>query len=264
MRFPRLTVALVLSALGVVVACAKDEPASERCTPKKESYCRCQDTSDGVKTCRDDGTGFGACQPCPNDTEIVEGDDTGPIGDDVPSDDDDDTPAPGGCGDGKIDPNEECDDTNKTDNDGCSPSCTISGSTPETGACPATPVDLWTSSSFDVDTSAAKKSFQSAGTTGECPKGSASPDRAYLVTMHKKGSFAATTSGANFDNFIYLIKTTDPAICTAVEAVCKNDKVGTGIEGASVPVEDGDKYFVVIDGVGTNVAGKLTLSLTLN
>jgi cysteine-rich repeat protein len=121
-----------LGAVAVGWACGKSG-GSGTCTAGQTQACTCSGGGSGTQTCLSDGSGFGTCQ-CQSQNDSGTLPDSGNNNPDSGNRPDsgsttqDSGPQPmcdGGlcCGNGVIDPGEQCDDGNRLDLDGCDSTC---------------------------------------------------------------------------------------------------------------------------------------------
>lgn len=154
------------------------------------------------------------------------------------------------CGDGKMDPGEECDDNNVLPADGCAADCTLED--PET--CPG-PSILLTQAGFTVmgDTQGASND------SGALPcGGSASGDLIYSVTPDQDGTLTATLTG-NFSVLLYA-RAECPGM-NNMDLACSGMSMPASI---SIPVQKNKTVFLFVDGRGPQASeGPFTLTLAL-
>lgn len=159
------------------------------------------------------------------------------------------------CGDGKVDTGEECDDGNKTPDDGCAPDCRAQGDPAALGHCPGMPVHVWPGKTITLSGSTNPYTHSSQA-TGACTFGSVAPDRVYAVTVHQNGTLNALLE-SDFNGGLYV----RAAPCaTGTQLACVNAKTGAGLEDLSFPVSDGKTYYLFVDGVAS-AKGTFTLLL---
>ncbi|MCS6900129.1 MAG: hypothetical protein RMJ98_11000 [Myxococcales bacterium] len=157
-------VPLLLASLKMIGCSDQDKgatPAKTLCTPRKTTFCRCPVTGEsGWQTCLPDGSGFEECLPCdgsnltnsrgsggtsPSQAECGNGEvEPGEQCDDGNLDDDDaclSNCRKAKCGDGIVQVDvEECDDANSNEEDGCTSDCTVK--TPPSEKCPGEIIEL--------------------------------------------------------------------------------------------------------------------------
>lgn len=237
-----------------------DTPAPSGCTPGKSYYCRCADRSEGTWTCID-GRTFDECQPC-----------AAPLPDpipDPPSETEDAGPLPR-CGDGVVDPGEDCDDANTNDTDGCNQQCKLAGSSPPAArACPGLPVHVWGTqkATYVGWTTGAPNT---GAVTPACPgkgtnvTGERAPDRVFFVTAHTSGTMTVATRGTSFDNLIYATTQCKDRSKEgpSTSVACVNEVSTTEGETLKFPVESGQTFTVFVDGSGT-AAGNVTVDFSI-
>ena len=263
------TVASLLAAALVVAsawACSSSAGSTPKgvCPPGKSVFCRCQDRSEGSKTCNDDGSGYSPCDPCIGG-ELIEDDGGGfePFDSGEPAD----SGTPTGCGNGTIEPGEQCDDKNTKSGDGCSSSCKPDGNPESARTCPGMPIDVWdVAVDYDGTTATYSTTFKAQPACGPdggaTAAGSTAPDRVFKVTPHKTGTLTISVSKPAFDVMIYASATCAPDMVHA--GACTNARTGTGDETLSVPVTDGKGVYVVVDGAAANQSGAFHVRFAVN
>lgn len=248
-------VVVLLAPCAAVFGCASSKSSAKEeklCTPNAYVYCRCKDREEGTKLCNEDGTGFGACEPCetPDNPEVP----TDPL----PPNQDASTDAPAdaaaSCGDKVVQDGEDCDDGNDVDDDGCDKTCKLAGANPlATRSCPGLDVHVWSSPVlYDGTTTGSPNT----GSTPTCPSvegntpttGAAAGDRVFRVTVHKTGTLKVETSNTNYNDYVYASDT-----CKSGDnqyLACSNKVDGVGGEAITLPVQAGKTYTVFVDGAG--------------
>ncbi|MDY0003249.1 MAG: DUF4215 domain-containing protein, partial [Polyangia bacterium] len=155
------------------------------------------------------------------------------------------------CGNGSLEPGEQCDDGNTTSNDGCSSGCTLEG-----GTCSAS----WTltcGSSDSWTTEYATNKINKYGCTTLTEGG---PEYTYQFNATETGPVTVTltgiASGVDLDLFVLLqpFGSCAPGNCIAYSA-------GVGDETVTFEALAGQTYFIVVDGWQTN-RGSYDISLT--
>jgi cysteine-rich repeat protein len=249
--------------VATALACSDTTSTGVRCTgasgqaykPGQEILCRCADRTDGTRICQDDGT-LSRCEPCFAellDDGGIEEYDVGP-----PSD------APLGCGDGRVDPEELCDDGNLKDGDLCDSQCRPVGNPPAARTCPGQEVHVWSTAvnlSGDTSVYAPTNSMSPAcdADSGNSASGSLAGDRIYGVVAHGNGNMVITISNATFNQLLYVReKCEDRGAIT-----CANRFGSNSGETLTFPVKEGEKRFVVVDGDGVSATGKFNIKFEL-
>jgi cysteine-rich repeat protein len=243
-------------ALGAAIACSSTD-AGVRCAgasgqsykPGDEILCKCADRTDGTRTCGADGN-LSPCEPCLAQTP----DDGGFFEEDAGVSD-----ARFGCGDGTHDPDETCDDGNLKDGDLCNAKCLPYGNPTGADQCPGQEVHVWAKPVEIPDHQTIGYGNTERWGATECEMGTdrattgvTSPNRIYAVVAHKTGSLTVTTRNADFDHMLYArreCKAGNPAVGEASNIVCANKVKGNGGESIVVPVTDGDRVYVIVDGI---------------
>jgi cysteine-rich repeat protein len=268
--------AWILSVCGLLLAaCAASQAKTETlCSPGKQLFCRCQDRGAGTKTCSSDGASFSPCEPCESDDNpegpLLPGDPRGPYVPKPPMTPDGGTDGGDGgdggttsmsvCGDGEVQLNEDCDDKNAVESDGCSSTCTLSGtSTLASSACPGLEVHVWGGAhkpTLDTTTSGSGNRTVTPACGGSDggvspSSGSTAPDRVFRVVAHKTGTLDVVTSNSDFAMLLYASATCEPGANTALG--CANEHPSAGAEALSLKVEAGKTYHVFVDGHGTGI-----------
>jgi cysteine-rich repeat protein len=256
--------AALVAAASLPTACtAKAEATEEKiCTPGGYVFCRCQDRQEGSKLCNEDGTAFGACEPCEtwNNPEYPDGNYPPPAPRDAGFDPDahPDPDPDAVCGDGVVQAGEDCDDGNKNETDGCNSDCKLAGATATASqACPGLDVHVWGGGHTPSLVSTTLGSGNRTATPN-CTKdnsgsnfptsGAAANDRVFKVTAHKSGQMTVTSSDANFNSFLYVSEA-----CGAQNVAwfaCINNANTTAGEQMTFPVDAGKTYYVFVDGAG--------------
>jgi cysteine-rich repeat protein len=271
MSAARFTSSLLLAIAAIAcffpAACtsAAQPKAKTFCKPQLEVYCRCQNFDEGTKTCDDDGSKFGPCEPCEGDFMPPDPDTGTDIGFDAGSTDDADVPADDAaadatampCGNGKIDQGEACDDANAVEDDGCNSSCMPQGGFPP-GTCPGMPVHVWQKPvTWKGTTTGFALSYRTNAACGGST-GSTGSDRVFAITPHQTGVLQIDATSPTFDVLLYA-----RSDCTtqSSEMACTNAQTGANPETFSIPVTSGTVVYLIVDGA-TNATGNFTLSLT--
>jgi cysteine-rich repeat protein len=187
------------------------------CPANSTSKCLCG-LNEGTRTCDAEGKHETVCQ-CPEGGSI--------------------TPAIVGCGNGTIEENEACDDSNTIANDGCSALCVPDGRPAAVDTCPGQVIALWPSGDLKFDI----KGFVRAAAVdaGACGN-TATPDRIY--------SFTAPLSGT-----IDLVTTSDVQLSVSVRTTCASTTAPVSCDAVApnVPVtrkltvKEGTTYYLVIE-----------------
>jgi cysteine-rich repeat protein len=253
-------------------ASAKEDASPVKCTPGKAVFCTCQDREQGTKLCNDDGKSFGTCDPCESASNPAIPDDpyTPPVEVDADAGADAQEPATAGCGDKIVQDGEDCDDGNKTEDDGCDSKCKLAGSNPvATRSCPGLETHVWSNPVTYVGTTVGS-TFRGSlspqcNTSGQdATSGAAGPDRVFDVTAHKTGTMTVTTTDTDYDSLIYVTTQCVQSPAPITYAVCAHDKVGVGGETLSLSVTAGKHYSVIVDGAGvTKPKGNFKLTLAI-
>lgn len=176
------------------------------------------------------------------------------------------------CGDGKVDLGEACDDSNKVDGDGCSPSCLAINGDPATGgSCPGQPVHMWPGKVVvgAASTNPYGNTYVKTGTACTPPTAASSnlnvaQDHIYAVTAHGAGNLKVTMTPEAAFNGMLVARTncTDPTSQSA--AMCANN-VGSGGAGPEImtfPVTNNQSVYVAAEGV-LNGKGTYTIKFEL-
>jgi cysteine-rich repeat protein len=205
----------------------------------------------GTRYCGSDGK-FGECSGC--DAEMDAGSGTTDAGSTFPP----------GCGNGKVDPGEPCDDGNNAPGDTCSPTCTVLPNGPNAGTCQVpTSIDLWPG----IDLTVAGVSTRPYGKTHardvQCLPGTrnglSSKDRVFKVTSHKDGTLYIATRKADFDHVLDV-----RSICADQKSAftCSDKGSGNAAESVVVTVKNNVPIYLWIDGQ-VNTEGTLDLNFRL-
>ncbi len=162
------------------------------------------------------------------------------------------------CGDGKVDQGEACDDINKVDGDGCSPSCTAVNGDPAAADCTTPhPVHMWKGSvvSGTGSTTNYGNTFAKPGTSCDPTVGSnLAPDHVYEVTAHAAGILKVTMTPtvATYNVVLIARKTCTDPNTQAGDTITKCNAQSAGVaEVITVPVASGEKIYVAADGALT-------------
>lgn len=173
------------------------------------------------------------------------------------------------CGDGKVDQGEACDDINKVDGDGCSPSCTAVNGDPAAADCTTPhPVHMWKGSivSGTGSTTTYGNTFAKPGTSCDPTVGSnLAPDHVYEVTAHAAGTLKVTMTPTEATYNVVLVarKTCTDANTQAGDTITKCNAQSAGVaEVITVPVASGEKIYVAADGALT-AKGTYTIKFEL-
>ena len=248
---------LALTGAALIVACSSAPAASTKtdCKPGDAYYCRCPTRDEGTRVCKEDGFTYGPCEPCipieppppPEDASFPPEDVSVP-----PVDAARDTgPDAGLCPNGTVDRGEECDDGNRTANDGCSATCTLEGVASIGDKCPGMVVHVWDRPvAYTGTTLGALDDYSAMPDCVGATTGFGSPERVFAVTAHKTGTMRVATSAANFPHMIYRSNTCAPVGRTFTQVACSNI-AGNGNETLMFAVTTGATYYVVVDGGAT-------------
>ncbi len=157
------------------------------------------------------------------------------------------------CGNGSLEPGEQCDDSNTTDGDGCDSTCTLEGSTCAydfTLNCGST--DSWTTEYYENNVT----EYACSGLT------ESGKEYTYRFTAATTGSITVDLSGiapgVDLDLFVLLhpYGTCTPGNCIAYGA-------STGDESVTFDVLEGETYYIVVDGY-QGAEGTYDIGLTCN
>lgn len=178
------------------------------------------------------------------------------------------TPGPV-CGDGKIDTNEACDDTNKVDGDGCSPGCNaVNGDPTSGGSCPGQPVHLWPGKvvTGTGTTNPYANTFTKTGSSCIVSTNNlnAAQDHIYAVTTHAAGNLKVTLTPteATYNSMLVARKTcADPS--SQGTGMCANDATAGAADVMTFPVTNNETVYVAAEGV-LNAKGSFTIKFELN
>jgi cysteine-rich repeat protein len=249
----RIAGALALAA-ALVFACSSTPtgPNKTDCKAGTAYFCRCADRQEGTRVCNDDGFTYGPCEPCfPTEPPPPEEDGSFPTEDVfVPASDAGDSGDGGDagpCPNGTVEPGEECDDGNRTANDGCSTTCTLQAGTTTGDKCPGMAVHVWDKPVVFVGRTVGALDDYSANPDCAGASGFGSPERVFAVTAHKAGTMRVATSAADFPHMIYRANACAPVARDFTYAACSN-VAANGNETLMFPVTAGTTYFVVVDG----------------
>jgi hypothetical protein len=249
--------AVLVAPIVLALACSSSSSTGEAqlCTPNKASYCRCLDRREGQKVCNEEGSKWGPCEPCESfDNPVIDGEP-----EDIPRDGGADASQ---CGNGIVERGEDCDF--KTPTDGCK-SCKLAGPTPfASNACPGLAVHVWggthrptlqssTVGSGKRNTTIACGTIETTGIGG--------PDRVFDVTAHANGNLLVDVTDVDFDAFIWVAEECGAEAINAVS--CANDTSGASRETLSIPVTDGKRLHVFIDGTGPVNAGNFKVTFSI-
>jgi cysteine-rich repeat protein len=167
------------------------------------------------------------------------------------------------CGDGKVDVNEACDDKNKVENDGCSNNCQQVNGNPATGgSCLGHPVDVWPNRT--VNGTGSTNTYtnlwdQPAASCGA--GGNANNDHIYAVTPHASGDLVVTLAAPSVGQLNdHMLSARDVCESPGSQIVCADALRSGGAETLTVPVSNGVKVFVAVDGGAGLSKGDYTIS----
>lgn len=272
-RLTLLTLLAPSALLVALVAACSSTPAApapkDECRAGDAYYCRCANREEGSRVCNDDGKTYGPCEPCFNDPIEPPIDDDGSFPPDRELDAGGDARADASdgavsCTNGKVEAGEECDDGNRTPNDGCSVTCKLEGAPLSSDKCPGMPVHVWTQPVAYTATTAAP--FVNDYTTQpSCvgASGSLTAERVFAVTAHKTGTLRTVGSSATFDHMLYLSTTCAATGNILANEGCANAVVGNGGETLTFPVTSGTTYYVVLEGGAVNQSGSVKLTWSI-
>jgi cysteine-rich repeat protein len=260
------SVGLVLAAGCNAGTTSADTPSTVKCTPGNYVFCRCQNRDEGTKLCNDDGRSFGKCDPCESPTNPV-------LPDPPPQTDAGDPDAPvtsATCGDKIVQDGEDCDDGNKTEDDGCDSTCKLSGTNPPaTRSCPGLDTHVWSKPVTYVGTTVGSTFRGSLSpnckSDGMNPtSGASGPDRVFDVTAHKTGNMTVTTTDTDYDCLLYVTESCVNAPTSITYLTCAHNTIGVGGETMTFPVTAGKSYSVIVDGAGiTKFEGVFRLTISI-
>jgi cysteine-rich repeat protein len=176
------------------------------------------------------------------------------------------------CGNGKVEPTEDCDDGNTTNGDGCSSTCKFE-STQGTTCNNAIPLTV------GLGTMAVLGSTKNGGAHyGSQCSGSDGPDRVYAITVQNSGfltvSLARTLPAkqpplVGFDSVLYVAQgcqeggDTTSLLCADSYDDANNVALDGG-EVVSLRVQQGQKYYVFVDGFASSDVGDYQMTVDLS
>ncbi len=256
MRRPLLACLAALAAVSFG-SCAEGEPRlGSDCTPNQRVFCRCPDGSGGTQLCARDGKSFTECGPCAGG---------------APGDDDDDDGGLIGrpvCGNGLLEPGEQCDDGNEIDDDECSSLCQRrlpGGPVPGEGAdlcVGAQPAPLAVGVEFQ-----ARQALAAAGADlrGSC--GGEGADLVFGLTPAIAGRLDLTLVPEDpaLDAVLYVRAGACDDAALEPAGGCQNAAGAGAEEKLSVTVEGNTAYYVFVDAQGPGAgAASFTLRASIN
>ena len=167
------------------------------------------------------------------------------------------------CGNGKIDSGEECDDTNTTNGDGCSSSCTIERD-PATYTCPGKTLRLEAAApgvrTLKVRGTTAPLAGESLPASKvSTPCGTTAPDVVYQVTSDIHGILTATVAGGSFNTTVS-VRSACPG---TTDLACGKNGFGNDPDTLTVAMDKDTPYFVFIDGATAGKSGPFELTLSI-
>ncbi|APR76184.1 Fibro-slime domain protein [Minicystis rosea] len=168
------------------------------------------------------------------------------------------------CGNGKIEPGEDCDDGNTTGGDGCAANCKQE-MTPGSTCGGAIAVNVAAGS-----TTITGSTIGGGKHTGSTCDGADASDRVYALTMQASGYLTVSLSRAqtNFDSVLYISQgCSDTADNTTLLCADSYDVGNTALNGGelvSIRVQQGQKYFVFVDGYANGDAGNYQMVVDLS
>jgi len=159
------------------------------------------------------------------------------------------------CGDGKVDPGEQCDKGDLVPGDGCSPTCHVEN--PDD--CPGTAIPLGPGMFvISGDTTGANDTMQDTGGAGVCVGSYPGGDYIYAVTPSVGGTLIATLTASFIDHFLRA-----RVACPAGQVLdCDYSGSSSTSDVISFAVTAGQTYYVVVDSY-TSKAGSFSLQLQL-
>jgi cysteine-rich repeat protein len=248
MAFPLKSALSALVAGMALFACGQPDPVDLKqsglrvCTPNDLIECVCPNTTNGLKRCNADGTGFEECRI--SDTRSC----------DDPVTMKDSGPPVNKCGNGTPDPGEACDDGNKADGDFCSSLCLPKGDPKGAGTCPGMPVHLWGSEVVEgsANTVSYEKSHTADKPCADVSIGLFGNDRVFAVTAHRAGTLHVETSAASYDVVLFVHTT---CLDNKTEVACANAHIydDLGGEQLDTPIKKDQTLYVIVDG-GSSVS----------
>ncbi len=177
------------------------------------------------------------------------------------------TPGPF-CGDGKIDANEACDDTNHVEGDGCSASCLgIAGDPATGGSCPGQPVHVWPGKTVTGTGSTNPYGNTFTKTGSSCIVSAsdlnAAQDHVYAVTTHGAGNLKVTlTPTEGTYNAMLVARKTCADPNSQLTGMCANDQSAGVAEVMTFAVTNNQTVYVAAEGV-LNAKGSYTIKFEL-
>jgi cysteine-rich repeat protein len=160
---------------------------------------------------------------------------------------------PAGCGNGKVDLGESCDDGNKDNTDACNTDCQFT-------ACKATGLtDATAMEGFPVVSMKGQTSAGGASTIQpSCARlGSSAPDKVFSLRANSTGFLEVKVTPENGQDLV--LSVLDSCFTTALELSCSDGAPAGGVERLSVPVLKGQTLYIAVDGFDTDQAGDFTL-----
>lgn len=148
------------------------------------------------------------------------------------------------CGNGELDPDEQCDDGNNTDGDGCSAGCDFEP-TGVDDVCPGQVVELSAPNSEGQTGSLGGSTSAVLGQYGGSCGGS-SNETVYAITPAVNGQVTVRVS-SNFDAVLHLRSLCDDSTS---ELMCSDDALAAGDETVSAIATQGEPIYVFVDGYG--------------
>jgi cysteine-rich repeat protein len=182
---------------------------------------------------------------------------------------------PGTCGDGTLDPGEQCDDGNAASGDCCSATCAYESSSASctddadpctsdvcdgAGTCRHDPPGTCNACSATTVIPPGGGTFMgmtsgSSTLTGSCGGGSA-PERAYEWTPAVSGTWTLSLCGSAYDTVLYV----RDASCTT-DLACDDDSLCGTPSRIDFAATAGQTYVIVVDGYAAN-HGSYTLTVS--
>lgn len=168
------------------------------------------------------------------------------------------------CGNNKVEPGEQCDDGNTNNNDGCSSTCKTELLGTTCGN--AVAVNVATGSQTLLGTTLGGGNHSGTGCSGF-----AAPDRVYALTIQNSGFLTVSLSRpqTDYDSVLYITTAcSDAAANTSLLCADSYDVTnGTALDGGevvSLRVQQGQKYFVFVDGFAQADTGNYRMVVDLS
>lgn len=166
--------------------------------------------------------------------------------------------SPGRCGDGAVNPTEECDDGNPTEGDGCSLVCEREAPAADTGSCPARDTLVHPGQDIEIEAHTVGYADHAPAACGGLRGGS---DRHFSLTPDGVGQLVITVR-PEFDAVLSAYQRCQGNQVTDLVR-CSDGELPLAEEQIRIPVTSSEPVHVVVDGYHPRAYGRFQLHAEL-